>query len=58
MARINPVVDELMRMQPEIAAIPEMWSEKDLAWWERLQTGKITLFGASLCMLFAWSSSV
>ncbi|CAK9105554.1 Putative fucosyltransferase [Durusdinium trenchii] len=27
--RINPVVDELMRMQPEIAAIPEMWSEKD-----------------------------
>eukprot|EP00438_Fugacium_kawagutii_P005187 Skav234124 [mRNA] locus=scaffold753:104425:106917:- [translate_table: standard] len=27
--RIHPVVDELMRMQPEIAAIPEMWSEKD-----------------------------
>jgi endonuclease/exonuclease/phosphatase family metal-dependent hydrolase len=26
--RINPVVDELMRMQPEIAAIPEMWHEK------------------------------
>mmetsp|Transcript_3048 Transcript_3048/g.5359 ORF Transcript_3048/g.5359 Transcript_3048/m.5359 type:complete len:365 (+) Transcript_3048:63-1157(+) len=26
--RINPVVDELLRMQPEIAAIPEMWSEK------------------------------
>ena len=27
--RIHPVVDELMRMQPEIAAIPEMWREKD-----------------------------
>ena len=26
--RINPVVDELLRMQPEIAAIPEMWNEK------------------------------
>ena len=26
--RIHPVVDELMRMQPEIAAIPEMWHEK------------------------------
>lgn len=26
--RIQPVVDELMRMQPEIAAIPEMWHEK------------------------------
>ena len=26
--RINPVVDEMMRMQPEIAAIPEMWHEK------------------------------
>ena len=26
--RIYPVVDELLRMQPEIAAIPEMWSEK------------------------------
>ena len=26
--RIDPVVDELLRMQPEIAAIPEMWSEK------------------------------
>ena len=23
--RIQPVVDELLRMQPEIAAIPEMW---------------------------------
>ena len=23
-----PVVDELLRMQPEIAAIPEMWHEK------------------------------
>ncbi|CAJ1388450.1 unnamed protein product [Effrenium voratum] len=27
--RIHPVVDELMRMQPEIAAIPEMWHEKN-----------------------------
>ena len=26
--RIHPVVDELLRMQPEIAAIPEMWHEK------------------------------
>ncbi|CAE7941898.1 unnamed protein product [Symbiodinium necroappetens] len=26
--RIYPVVDELLRMQPEIAAIPEMWREK------------------------------
>jgi len=27
-SRIDPVVNELLRMQPEIAAIPEMWTEK------------------------------